>query len=370
MPGARDRAACGRCSPGPSIEKTPGEYDWTETDAVIRETTNRGIQPFVFLYGTPEWAARRDGYALRRDPVRGLRAEVARDPGGVRGVRRRGGGPLRPRRLVLGGAREHGPGARYGGTDPAICEITSRALPADRRRPPRLRPRRPSRRCPAEPPCGCTDAEPDHGLADLERAELVQVLRPEGQRPPLRGDAAQRRGRDPGRRPRRPRSMLGGMWGPHSARQVVTPTKRVPAGALRRSAPTTSFDSIAIHPYAQQRRAPRSPSCDSARRVLVNKPATAAAKMWVTEVGWAGRGPADNPYVKGLDGPGADPDPGADRVQEQAPQPSSCAGCSGTRGATRRAATTICDWCGHAGLRAKDGAAKPAWRAFVRLARR
>jgi hypothetical protein len=31
---------------------------------------------------------------------------------------------------------------------------------------------------------------------------------------------------------------------------------------------------------------------------------------------------------------------------------------------------SICEWCGHAGLRAKDGAAKPAWRAFAKVAKR
>ena len=113
----------------PSIEKTPGEYDWTEADAVIRETTNRGIQPLVFLYGLPEWAAKRDNYPCGGPRVHGLRAEVARDPGGVRGVRGRGGGPLWPRRLVLGGARERGPG-RERRDRPGDLRDHPRALPA------------------------------------------------------------------------------------------------------------------------------------------------------------------------------------------------------------------------------------------------
>src|ERR1044072_2051505 len=42
-------------------------YDWSSTDQIIRETTNRGIQPFVFLYGTPDWAARIDGRTCTTD---------------------------------------------------------------------------------------------------------------------------------------------------------------------------------------------------------------------------------------------------------------------------------------------------------------
>jgi hypothetical protein len=29
---------------------------------------------------------------------------------------------------------------------------------------------------------------------------------------------------------------------------------------------------------------------------------------------------------------------------------------------------SICDWCGHPGLRHSDGSPKPAWDAFVRVA--
>ena len=45
----------------PSVEEQPGQYNWKNVDAMVRETTNYGVQPFFFLYGTPKWAAKIDG---------------------------------------------------------------------------------------------------------------------------------------------------------------------------------------------------------------------------------------------------------------------------------------------------------------------
>ena len=43
--------------------------------------------------------------------------------------------------------------------------------------------------------------------------------------------------------------MLGGMWGPNSAREVVMPTKAY-LEKLYKLGADDDFDSIAIHPYA------------------------------------------------------------------------------------------------------------------------
>ena len=92
--------------------------------------------------------------------------------------------------------------------------------------------------------------------------------------------------------------------------------------------------------------------------------------MWVTEVGWAGRGPSDNPYVKGLAGQARILTRALTGVHARASQTSSCKRVFWYSWRDIKGGETICDWCGHAGLRAKDGSEKPAWRAFVRVARR
>ena len=50
-----------------AVERDRGTYDWSQTDGLIRETTIRGITPFVFLYGTPRWAAQVDGRGCNAD---------------------------------------------------------------------------------------------------------------------------------------------------------------------------------------------------------------------------------------------------------------------------------------------------------------
>ncbi len=44
------------------VEPTQGEYDWSQVDPVIREITKREIKPYPFLYGSPVWAAEKDGW--------------------------------------------------------------------------------------------------------------------------------------------------------------------------------------------------------------------------------------------------------------------------------------------------------------------
>ena len=48
-----------------ATEPSPGAYEWGAIDAMVRETTGRGLSPYFFLYGTPEWAARADGHRCR-----------------------------------------------------------------------------------------------------------------------------------------------------------------------------------------------------------------------------------------------------------------------------------------------------------------
>ena len=90
--------------------------------------------------------------------------------------------------------------------------------------------------------------------------------------------------------------------------------------------------------------------------------------MWVTEIGWAGARPAGEPLRQG---PG-----GQARVLTRAlsaykreRRSFHLRGVFWYSWRDKQGGDAICEWCGHAGLRAKNGSAKPAWRAFVRVAR-
>jgi hypothetical protein len=50
-----------------TAEPIPGQFNWGTLDALVRETTARGIQPLLFFYGPPEWAARQDGRSCTGD---------------------------------------------------------------------------------------------------------------------------------------------------------------------------------------------------------------------------------------------------------------------------------------------------------------
>ena len=67
----------------------PGEYNWSSIDAMVRETTNHGVKPFFFLYGTPDLGGEdRTGAASadKRD-CSTYRADLGQDAAGVRGLR-------------------------------------------------------------------------------------------------------------------------------------------------------------------------------------------------------------------------------------------------------------------------------------------
>jgi hypothetical protein len=50
-----------------SVEFVPGARDWSSLDSLVLETTARGIQPMVVLYGSPDWVAQVDGRQCARD---------------------------------------------------------------------------------------------------------------------------------------------------------------------------------------------------------------------------------------------------------------------------------------------------------------
>ena len=95
---------------------------------------------------------------------------------------------------------------------------------------------------------------------------------------------------------------------------------------------------------------------------------TRSAGLWVSEIGWAAGGPKSNPYVKGLDGQARILTRALTAYQRKQ-RSLHLRGVFWYSWRDKKGGDAICEWCGHAGLRKKNGTEKPAWRAFVRVAR-
>ncbi len=160
--------------------------------------------------------------------------------------------------------------------------------------------------------------------------------------------------------------VVGGMWGPGSAKKVVTPVKQYLKGLYAVDGIKQSFDSIAIHPYAEGAQA----SIDQLEqaRQSVKHAGDANVGLWVSEIGWAAGGPRKNPYVKGFAGQ-ARVLTRALSEYERKRRSLRLRGVFWYSWRDKKGGDEICDWCGNAGLRTKSGKEKPAWRAFIRLAR-
>jgi hypothetical protein len=320
-----------------SIEATEDIYDWSLIDDAVRSTTARGLRPILILYGTPEWAAQRDGYNCSSDcnvfapasaETRSAFAEFA-----------------------AAAVQRYGPGGEFWKAPQLACPIPVPIL------------------CPAGPgpPCECDQPSPlrvwqiwNEMNSPKYYAPVVNVG---GYADLLRRAAATIRATDPGAE-----VMLGGMWGPNYLRggqRPVTPVSLFLKRLYKINGIKKDFDSIALHPYAANTKGVRD-QVKSARRIVA-RARDRRAGTWITELGWASGGPATNPYVKGLSGQ-ARLLTRSFRFLERKRRAYRLRGVFWYSWRDKLGGENICDWCGHAGLRHGDGSPKPAWDAFVRVA--
>jgi hypothetical protein len=306
-----------------TTEASPGRYEWTTIDRMVRESTERGIEPYLFLYGTPQWAARQDGHRCRG----GACAVFAPRSHETRTAFARFAGAA---------ADRYGPGGDFWA---------------------------PSEYTPA--PCGCSEPRPlrtwqlwNEQNSPKYFAPSVNVRRYASL---LRSSSDAIRAADP-----QAEIVLGGMWGPGSAHRSVTPVQRYLQRLYRVDGIERSFDAIALHPYASSSRG--SIEQVEAARKVVRRSGDAEVRLWISELGWAAKGPSKNPYVKGLTGQARLLARTLAKFERRA-RSFRLRGVFWYSWRDIAGGKSICEWCAHAGLRAKDGSAKPAWRAFARVAR-
>ncbi len=373
----------------PTVESTQGTYNWSSVDAMVRETTNYGVQPFFFFYGTPNWATAIDKRKKcdKKDctvfpPISGrtraafadfAKAAVKRyGPGGdfwkVPGAKARvhasaldwnrsgiiGGVPCIPPLQPPLCMEEPDP-------DPPLPPGTPEPPPPPPTEPP---PPPPSPEPPPDqPPCGCTEAHPLRAWQILNEQNSPKYFAPKvdvkAYAKIIKKVGPAIHEVDPGAD-----VVIGGMWGPASAEKVVLPLEPWLKQFYRVKGVKAAFDSIAIHPYASNTGA----SLDqmNVARKAVKKAGDRNVGTWVTEIGWAAGGPKSNPYVKGMDGQAKLLRKTLSKFEKSKYK---LKGLFWYSWRDLAGGELICEWCGYAGLRNLDGSAKPAWNEFSKLAK-
>jgi hypothetical protein len=376
-----------------TVEPAPGARNWGTLDALVRETTERGIQPLLFLYGPPPWVVEEDG----RKCAEAACAVIAPSSKSTRKAYAR---------FAKAAVRRYGPdgdfwkppdvpAARAGDASAARSGLVEYPCIPGTNLPPGCTPEEPPPPpgddggtpsptpppppppedptdpdpLPTDPPCGCTVAQPVRVWQVWNEQNSPKYYAPKvrvnGYARLVKATSKAIKSVDP-----KAEVMLGGMWGPESLKRgkkkppvttFIDYMKRLyrVRGIKRR------FDSLAIHPYssnvsgmlAQMREARRVARSFGDRKV----------GLWITEIGWASGGPEREPYNKGTDGQAKQLQK-AYRKLEKKRRAFRLRGVFWYSWRDKPGGDLICAWCGHAGLLNLDGSPKPAWDTFVRMA--
>ncbi len=353
-----------------TVEAVQGTYDWSGTDEIVRQTSSHGIKMFPFLYGTPDWAAAMDNRSCAGTecavypPKSAATREAFTEFAAAAAARYGPGGPFwtvpinQQRRLVQfpctpvplpGCTPDEPPNTPPGDPTPT--------LPPSPPTPP------PGPLDPSLPPCQCTVERPIMTWQVWNEQNSPKYFAPKVS---VRSYAKMLKSTGKAIHAISPRFdvILGGMWGPDSAKKVVLPVRKYLTKLYRVKGIKKTFDSIALHPYSS--------SADGALDALkvaesvVNKVGDRKVGSWITEIGWASGGPNDEPFNKGKSGQRkilAEAYKGFKKKKRKY----NLRGIYWYSWRDKPGGDLICTWCGHAGLRAENGTAKPAWNAFVQV---
>jgi hypothetical protein len=359
------------------VERTEGTYDWSGIDELVRQTTSNGIEPFPFFYGNPEWAAQRDGYSCTGYDcaVYAPKSEATRNAFAA---------------FAAAAAKRYGPGGafwtvpisktfRAGGLLQEPCIPIPLVVTCDPPDPPDTPPGdptptptpvpptpTPSPLNPQLPPCQCTTEKPILAWQIWNEQNSPKYFAPKAN---IGSYAKLVKATGTAIHQASPSAdvILGGMWGPDSAGKVVIPVNKYLTKLYKAKGIKDSFDSIALHPYSSSAKG-AALALDVAHKI-VKKAHDKKVGTWITEIGWAAGGPRKNPYVKGKAGQAKILADAMGRFQDRAKR-DNLRGVFWYSWRDKPGGDLICEWCGYAGLRAKNGTAKPAWDAFVKAAKR
>lgn len=301
--------------PWSGVEAERGTYDWRAADRVARTLAEERLEMLPFLFGSPQWAARRDGfpcagfdcipYAPRTTETREAFAAFAR-----------------------AAVERYGPDGEFWDSERNLepLPVTAWQLWNEPNLSSFYRP----------------SVDP-RGYAELVRLSAAQIERADAQA----------------------RVVLGGLSGNLSNSRRMS-TQRFLRRLYTVAGIGGSFDGIAVHPYDSHTKGVKG-QIRAARKVVSAR--SDDASLWVTEVGWASAGDRDWNLVKTRKGQ-------ARMVKRVLALFLRRAGRWDLEGAYVYAwrdslpGEAVCGWCRAAGLVDRHGKPKPAFNRFRRLARR
>ena len=365
------------------------QYDWGTLDGIVREATRHGVKPFFMVYGTPGWAVAKDrpscsgecsiyppsSRSTRKAFADFLRAAVKRyGPGGEFWKKPKSAGRAGALGELLGPIDPCTIDPSLPGCappPPEVCAVDPSlpGCPAPPDGPGTIPPPPPPPTTPPgpnEPPCDCRKAHPIRVWQIWNEQNSPKYFAPKVDVKKyaklLTAASSAIKDVDPGAD-----IVMGGMWGPESAKKVVLPIADYLKKLYAIRHVERTFDSIALHPYSASVSGAME-QLETARRVA-NNAGDKNVGLWVTEIGWASGGPADEPYVKGEKGQARILKSALGKMEKQRKR-FNLRGIFWYSWRDKAGGELICDWCGNAGLRELNGSAKKAWKEFSRLAKR
>lgn len=298
--------------PWAAVESTRDHYDWSGTDAVMRDLAAAGIDAFPFLFGTPEWAAHRDRFGCEREeciPYAPISIETR----------------YAFARFAAAAVRRYGPDGLFWQENPDLPQRPIRAWQI------------------WNEPNLARFYEPDADAS--EYADLLRLT------------SAAIRGADP-----LAEVVLGGLFGPSSTSRMIG-ARRFLKELYREPEIENSFDGIAVHPYSPRARGVLE-QIRAARKV--GRANDTGFDLWITEIGWSSAGRRDQNLVKTRREQARMLRKAFSRFLRRADR-------WNLRGAywfawrdTPRN-VQVCAWCPGAGLLDQRGSPKPAYRELRRL---
>ena len=296
----------------PLVQPQPGSFNWAGYDDLVAKAAREEIEVLPYLYGSPYWAARYDGFNCTEDCTKYAPASQAtRDAFGY---------------FAAEAVRQYGPGGRFWAAHPDLpykpidtWQIWNEQNSAKYFAP-----------------------APDvDSYTRLLGTTAIWILTT-----------------DPNAK-----LVLGGMWGPQDTSQVIS-TATYLKRLYRRENARDVFDAIGIHPYASGLEG----VIDQIRAVrrVTRRSGDGRVGILVTELGWASEGPDGHHLVKGRRGQARILTETYEMLLERRRE-------WGIDGAYWYAwkdtpDSAICLWCAGAGLRSLGGGPKPAWRSLKRVA--
>jgi polysaccharide biosynthesis protein PslG len=294
------------------VETTRGKYDWSRPDAVIQAAAKEELNVLPLLFGSPSWAAQRDGHdCLFADCI----------PFAPASAETRGAFAA----FAAAAVRRYGPAGDFWAEHPSIRSrpITVWQVWNEQNMNSFFRPR----------------ADPD-AYAELlaPTAERIHDEDPDAE------------------------ILLGGMFGPERRPTLLKATRFLRA-LYRDEGLVDSFDGVAVHPYSGS--ALGSLAQIRAVRHTIRRHGF-GEELWVTEIGWASGGRPNQELVK-------DKRKQARLLQRTFGRFAArherwnLGGAFWYAWRDSERGRAVCAWCPRSGLISRSGAKKPAYRAMGRV---